>query len=238
MVHLLNPTIRLILISINNSPRVMPLTSKMRIAYSMALAMFFLYMTSGLGYAQSSTNNSSSNTKVVASTSPEKKPDGTWEGLKPAQQKILAPLESDWNYMLPDSRRKWIQVANIYPKMSLQDQERLQSRMSSWSNLSQKERRIARENYLSSLKFPAEKKAEAWTAYQKLTDEQKKKLAESEAKKKPTAANAPTLQQHPISSKATLPPAASTSSTPSTAPAAAESAGGNSSNTESAPSNN
>jgi hypothetical protein len=210
----------------------------MRIAYSMALAMFFFCKTSGLGYAQSSTNNSSSNTKVVASTSPEKKPDGTWEGLKPAQQKILAPLESDWNYMLPDSRRKWIQVANIYPKMSLQDQERLQSRMSSWSNLSQKERRIARENYLSSLKFPAEKKAEAWTAYQKLTDEQKKKLAESEAKKKPTAANAPTLQQHPISSKATLPPAASTSSTPSTAPAAAESAGGNSSNTESAPSNN
>lgn len=137
---------------------------------------------------------------------PEKKPDGTWEGLKPAQQKILAPLESDWDYMLPDSRKKWIQVANIYPKMSAQDQERLQSRMSSWSNLSQKERRIARENYLASLKFPAEKKAEAWTAYQKLSDEQKKKLAESEAKKKPTAANAPTLQQHPISPKASLPP--------------------------------
>ena len=35
---------------------------------------------------------------------PEKKPDGTWEGLKPEQQKILAPLESDWDYMLPDSR--------------------------------------------------------------------------------------------------------------------------------------
>ena len=144
----------------------------------------------------------------------EKKPDGTWEGLKPAQQKILAPLESDWDYMLPDSRKKWIQVANIYPKMSVQDQERLQSRMTGWSNLSQKERRLARENYLASLKFPAEKKAEAWTAYQKLTDDQKKKLAESEAKKKPTAANAPTLQQHPISPKASLPPAALTPSTP------------------------
>ena len=138
---------------------------------------------------------------------PEKKPDGTWEGLKPAQQQILAPLESDWDYMLPDSRKKWIQVANIYPKMSPQDQQRLQSRMASWSNLSQKERRIACENYLSSLKFPAEKKAEAWSAYQKLSDDQKKKLAETEVKKKPTAANAPTLQQHPISPKATLPPA-------------------------------
>jgi len=149
-----------------------------------------------------------------ATAIPEKKPDGTWDGLKPAQQKILAPLESDWDYMLPDSRKKWIQVANIYPKMSAQDQERLQSRMTSWSNLSQKDRRIARENYLTSLKFPAEKKAEAWYAYQKLSDEQKKKLAESELKKKPTAANAPTLQQHPISPKAALPAAVIAPSAP------------------------
>jgi len=145
----------------------------------------------------------------------EKKPDGTWDGLKPTQQLILAPLESDWDYMHPDGRKKWIQVANIYPKMSKQDQERLQSRMASWSNLSQKERRLARDNYLSSLQFPSDKKAEAWSAYQKLSDEQKKKLAETEVKKKPTAANAPTLQQHPISPKITLPPMVSTPIAPS-----------------------
>ena len=166
-----------------------------------------------------------------ATAIPEKKPDGTWEGLKASQQQILAPLESDWDYMLPDSRKKWIQVANIYPKMSAQDQERLQSRMTSWSNLSQKERRIARENYLASLKFPAEKKAEAWSAYQKLSDDQKKKLAESESKKKPTAANAPTLQQHPISPKVALPPIPS----PQTSPAVTESP---ETNVENIPANN
>ncbi|MFZ4380267.1 MAG: DUF3106 domain-containing protein [Polynucleobacter sp.] len=153
---------------------------------------------------QAQTPAVSGGTHSKATGIPEKKPDGTWEGLKPTQQKILKPLESDWDYMSPDSRKKWIQVANIYPKMSGQDQERLQSRMGSWSSLSQKDRRLARDNYLSSLKFPAEKKAEAWSAYQKLSDEQKKKLAESEAKKKPTAANAPTLQQHPIKQKPTL----------------------------------
>ena len=145
---------------------------------------------------------------------PEKKPDGTWEGLKPAQQKILSPLESDWDYMSPDSRKKWIQVATIYPKMSEKDQERLQSRMSSWSSLSQKDRRLARDNYLSSLNFPAEKKAEAWSAYQKLSDDQKKKLADSEAKKKPTAASAPTLQQIPIKQKPTFTPNSPVESTP------------------------
>ncbi len=163
---------------------------------------------------------------------PEKKPDGTWEGLKPEQQKILAPLESDWDYMLPESRKKWIQVANLYPKMNEADQQRLQSRMTGWSNLSQKDRRLARENYLSSLKFPAEKKAEAWSAYQKLSDEQKKKLAQAEVnKKKPTAVSAPTLQQHPITQKSNLAPTLPASPTPTQeAPAPSASSDSGSSN--------
>ena len=156
---------------------------------------------------------------------PEKKPDGTWESLKPGQQKILAPLESDWDYMQPDSRKKWIQVANLYPKMSEADQQRLQSRMTGWSNLSQKDRRLARENYLGSLKFPAEKKAEAWSAYQKLTDEQKKKLAQAEVtNKKRTATSSPTLQQSPVAQKTNLapptPPASSAPAQESQAPSA------------------
>lgn len=138
---------------------------------------------------------------------PTKSPNGTWDSLSPAQQQILAPLESDWDYMQPDSRKKWIYVANLYPKMSPTDQERLQSRMASWSSLSQRDRRIARENYLTSLKFPAEKKAEAWSAYQKLSEEQKKKLMDKELKKKPSASNAPTLQQHPIQRETTPAPA-------------------------------
>jgi hypothetical protein len=155
---------------------------------------------------------------------PEKKPDGTWESLKTEQQKILAPLEDDWDYMLPDSRKKWIQVANLYPKMSDVDQQRLQSRMMGWSKLSQKDRRLARENYLSSLKFPAEKKAEAWSAYQKLSDEQKKKLAQAEVnKKKPTAVSAPTLQQHPIKHQSNLAPSPTASSAPVSEPPATNS---------------
>jgi hypothetical protein len=161
-----------------------------------------------LGFGASSAIAQSVPSAVHGKTAaiPAKKPDGTWESLKSAQQQILAPLESDWDYMLPDSRKKWMQVANIYPKMSEQDQQRLQSRMASWSKLSQKERRLARENYLSSLKFPAEKKAEAWTAYQKLSDEQKKKLAETQIKKKPSVINAPTLQQHTVNLSGTPPP--------------------------------
>lgn len=169
---------------------------------SSALVLTFSAIGSPSALGQTATGNPGKSASV-----PEKKPDGTWESLKSGQQQILAPLEDDWDYMLPDSRKKWIQVANLYPKMSATDQQRLQSRMTSWSQLSQKNRRIARENYLSSLKFPAEKKAEAWSAYQKLSDEQKKKLAQAEVnKKKPTAVSAPTLQQHPITQKTNLAP--------------------------------
>ena len=182
-------------------------------------------LTSGINTSNAQTVNTASGTNSKTSTAPERKPDGTWESLKPSQQKILAPLESDWDYMPPDSRKKWIQVSNIYPKMSQQDQERLQSRMASWSNLSQKDRRLARDNYLSSLKFPAEKKAEAWNAYQKLSDDQKKKLAESEAKKKPTVVSAPTLQQHPIRQTPTL-----TTSTPTESAAPSNNVESNTSN--------
>ena len=171
---------------------------------AVALAITASGVASTNAFAQPAPNTTHGKSTAI----PEKKPDGTWESLSPSQQKILAPLEDDWEYMIPDSRKKWIHISNIYPQMSTQDQERLQSRMASWSSLSQKDRRIARENYLSSLKFPPEKKAEAWSAYQKLSDEQKKKLADLEAKRKPTATNAPTLQQHTINEKTTPPPPA------------------------------
>ncbi|QWD95279.1 DUF3106 domain-containing protein [Polynucleobacter sp. MG-Unter2-18] len=196
---------------------------KNRRSLSASLSISMMLVIGVLGSVPSSDLFAQTSVTAPGKTSaiPEKKPDGTWESLKPGQQKILAPLEDDWDYMLPDSRKKWMQVANLYPKMSETDQQRLQSRMMGWSNLSQKDRRLARENYLSSLKFPAEKKAEAWSAYQKLSDEQKKKLAQAEInKKKPTAMNAPTLQQHPIKQQSNLAPPPAASSAPISEPPA------------------
>jgi hypothetical protein len=136
---------------------------------------------------------------------------GNWDDLSVVQQKILAPLEEDWSYLSKERRQKWIQVANLYPKMKRVDQERLQSRMNEWAKLSQKDRRIARDNYLSSLRFPAEEKASAWQAYQQLSPEDKKKLAAKEDnKKKPTAASSPTLQNRPNALPAVTPAAAPT----------------------------
>jgi hypothetical protein len=83
--------------------------------------------------------------------------------------------------------------------MSAADQERLQGRMSEWSKLPQKDRLMARDNYLSSMQFPPEQKKAAWESYQQLSEEEKQKLAKQErAQKKSGAVTSPTIQPRPV----------------------------------------
>jgi hypothetical protein len=70
--------------------------------------------------------------------------------------------------------------------------------MSEWSKLPQKNRRMARDNYLSSLQFPSEQKKAAWESYQQLSEEEKQKLARQErAQKKSGAVTSPAIQPRP-----------------------------------------
>lgn len=91
-------------------------------------------------------------------------------------------------------KQKWVQVAKRYEKLPTIEQERLRSRMGEWSKLSKSERRVARENYLKSINVAPEKKAEAWQAYQQLSPEEKKKLADEASRKKPSLVNSPSLK--------------------------------------------
>jgi len=70
--------------------------------------------------------------------------------------------------------------------------------MAAWAKLPQKDRRIARDNYLSSMQFPVEQKTAAWEAYQQLSDEEKQKLAQQEQSRKKTGAvTSPAIQNRP-----------------------------------------
>jgi len=121
-----------------------------------------------------------------------------WKNLSPLQQAVLASLESDWSSFNQSSKMKWLKVADRYPTMSAADQERLQGRMSEWSKLPQKDRRMARDNYLSSLQFPPEQKKAAWESYQQLSEEEKQRLAQQErAQKKSGAVTSPAIQPRP-----------------------------------------
>ncbi|MCY1220425.1 hypothetical protein D9M68_558330 [compost metagenome] len=103
-----------------------------------------------------------------------------WSELSPVNQRILAPLQPLWDTLPELNRRKWLRIAERYPKFSPAEQARLQARMAEWIKMTPQQRRLARENYQITRALPAEKKAEAWDKYQQLPEEQKKKLAAAE----------------------------------------------------------
>jgi hypothetical protein len=103
-----------------------------------------------------------------------------WAELTADQQMVLAPLKADWESLEPERRRKWVGIANRYPKMKLEEQERVQRRMQAWAKLSPEQRRQARENYKRIVKSPPEKRErlrEAWAEYQALPPQERQNLA-------------------------------------------------------------
>lgn len=101
-----------------------------------------------------------------------------WKHLSPAQQHILAPLQSEWAEFDHDRKRKWLDIAARYPAMSAEQQQTLQRRMNEWAHLSPEKRRLARENFLSTGKAPLQSRREAWEAYQKLPQAERERLKE------------------------------------------------------------
>jgi Protein of unknown function (DUF3106) len=125
----------------------------------------------------------------LAKPAPVTKPE--WAELTPAQQIALKPLGANWASLTETHKRKWISLAQNYPKMPAADQGKLQARMTEWAALSPKQRQEARLNFaqtqeLTKALSPEERKAK-WQAYQALSPEEKQKLATS-APPKPAGA--------------------------------------------------
>jgi hypothetical protein len=102
-----------------------------------------------------------------------------WAELTADQQMILAPLKAEWDALDPERRRKWVGIANRYPKMKPEQQERVQRRMQAWASLTPEQRRQARENYRRIAKQRAEKQQklrEAWAEYQALPPHERQRL--------------------------------------------------------------
>ena len=96
-------------------------------------------------------------------------PKPAWTELTPAQQQVLAPLQSDWEQLDSTRRKKWVAIANRYPTMKPAEQQRLQKRMQEWAQLTPEERRAARERYQSLKKLPPQQRREVrekWQEYQ------------------------------------------------------------------------
>ncbi|SAK71359.1 PF11304 family protein [Caballeronia temeraria] len=115
----------------------------------------------------------------------------SWSHLTEAQHAALAPFATQWDSFSDERKQKWLKIASRFHRMSPEAQKHLHQRMEEWVRLTPDQRKVARENYQVSKSVPLEKREKAWDAYQKLSEEQKKKLAASEHGRRPTVVSAP-----------------------------------------------
>ena len=101
----------------------------------------------------------------------------SWQSLKGAQKKALAPLAPHWAQISPAQRNKWLAMSNNFDNLSNKEQAILHERMADWASLSPQQRAQARLNFNQTKTLDADAKKTQWEAYQALSPEDKKKLA-------------------------------------------------------------
>lgn len=109
-----------------------------------------------------------------------------WKDLSTAEQKALKPLASHWDAMGLNQKRKWQSVAKDFDKLPAAQQSKLHNRMTEWVTLSPQQRNVARQNFAQHRELtdgltPEQRKAQ-WQAYQALSADEKRQLAQGSGK--------------------------------------------------------
>lgn len=118
-----------------------------------------------------------------------------WTELTPQQREALAPLAGQWDGMSADRKRKWLDIASKYPKLSPDGKAKLHARMVDFAKLTPQQRQTARENFQRAYELPLEQRESLVQEYKDLPPEKKKELSErsqsrSKAAKDPAAGSA------------------------------------------------
>lgn len=110
----------------------------------------------------------------------------TWSELSASDQAALRPLAANWDGMGEGQKRKWLTVAKDFSKLAPDQQAKMQTRMKEWTALSPQQRNNARLNFAQHRELTdgltPEQRRVQWEAYQQLSPEAKRKLAESAPK--------------------------------------------------------
>lgn len=119
-------------------------------------------------------------------TRPVSKP--LWRDLGSKQQQALLPLAAHWDRLSEAHKRKWLAFSRNYAQLSATEKTTLHSRMTEWAALSQQQRAQARFNFAEVKQVPADERKAKWEAYQALSPEEKRQLAERATPRPPGAA--------------------------------------------------
>ena len=115
-----------------------------------------------------------------------------WGGLTAEQQAALKPLAPYWNGISEPHKRKWLALSRNFAAMTPEDQTTLHSRMTEWAGLSAQQRAQARLNFAEVKRLPVDERKAKWEAYQALSEDEKRKLADSARSARPASVAVPT----------------------------------------------
>ena len=113
---------------------------------------------------------------AAPSTAPSRPARPYWIELALPQREALAPLEQDWERLDVQTKKKWVEIANRYPKMTPDEQGRTQQRMREWAMLTPDQRRVARDSFARVRSMSPEQRADMLRKYHELPDEKKQSL--------------------------------------------------------------
>lgn len=177
------------------------------------MARTFLSLIAGITLAIALSLSNIASAVVVP---PIKQP--SWAELAPQQREILAPLAVEWDKLESYRRKKWLGIAQRYPAMSVEEQQRLQLRMKTWVNLSPEERTRAREKYKTLKKAPPEQRQavnQKWEEYKNLPDAEKERLKQLAIRKpQPKSGAGKDVKITPVSKPSAAPAPAVIPATP------------------------
>lgn len=105
---------------------------------------------------------------VLALQSTDALTDTDWSELSPKQQELLAPLKGDWNSMTDAQQERWLKVGRKYENEPEDRQAIMRERVSTWSELSPREKAAARENYKALKEKRQGERNSSWNSYQSL----------------------------------------------------------------------
>ncbi|MEO8936564.1 MAG: DUF3106 domain-containing protein [Burkholderiaceae bacterium] len=99
-----------------------------------------------------------------------------WIELTGEQRRALAPLAEDWERLDVQTKKKWIEIGNRYPKMNPDEQSRTQQRLREWALLTPDQRRVARDSFARVRAMNPEQRADMLRKYHALPPEKRQAL--------------------------------------------------------------
>jgi len=144
-------------------------------------------------------------------------PQPGWRELSVAQRTILAPLGNEWDSLENYRKKKWLLIIERFPKMSADEQRRVQDRMREWTRMTPEQRAQVRDSYKEFNQLPQDKRQalkEKWEAYSNLPPEEKERVRQGGKLPTKPAANPPS------DSPATAAPATAGEAVPAAPPPA------------------